>query len=205
MRKTKRKEQGFTLLESVVVIGIMMVLSGIAIIQSFGSLESYQANSAMDVVVSQLRVARQLAITQRRTVQVWVDNAPESIDNRYHVKYQIQSAGTQTNEVAGPIVSVPVPGQTQFVLEPGVQDTPMNFGNKSAVYIGNPPINGGPPIMQFNPTGTFTDNSGITLIYGTIFIGIPNRPSTARAVTIMGGTGRVRAYNYEGGSLGWQE
>jgi hypothetical protein len=156
------------------------------------------------VVVSQLRVARQLAITQRRIVQVWVDSAPES-DNRYHVKYQIQSAGSQTTEVAGPIVSVPLPGQTQFVLETGVPDTPMGFGKTAAVYIGNPPVAGGPPIMQFNPTGTFTDNSGITLIYGTIFIGIPNQVPTARAVTILGGTGRVRSYSYVGGSTGWQE
>jgi hypothetical protein len=59
--------------------------------------------------------------------------------------------------------------------------------------------------MQFNPTGTFTDATGTNLLYGTVFIGIPNKVSTARAVTIMGGTGRVRAYNYEGGSLGWQE
>lgn len=207
MRKTKRIEQGFTLLESVVVIGIMMVLMGIAVIQSFGSLESYQANAAADVVVSQLRVARQLAITQRRTVQLWIDSTPESTDNRFHIKYQIQPA-PQTNEVAGPMVSVPLPGQTQLVLETGVPDTPMNFGNSAAVFIGNPPVSGGPPIMQFNPTGTFTDNTGNTLLYGTIFIGIPNQKSTARAVTIMGGTGRVRAYSYIGGTTSataWQE
>jgi type II secretory pathway pseudopilin PulG len=207
MRKTKRTEQGFSLLESVVVIGIMMVLMGVAVVQSFGSLESYQANAASDVVVSQLRVARQLAITQRRTVQLWIDNAPESTDNRFHIKYQIQPA-PQTNEVAGPLVSVPLPGQTQLVLENGVPDTPMNFGNSAAVFIGNPPVAGGPPIMQFNSTGTFTDNTGNTLLYGTIFIGVPNQKATARAVTIMGGTGRVRAYSYIGGTTSataWQE
>jgi type II secretory pathway pseudopilin PulG len=204
MRKANRNEHGFTLVETVMVVAIMMVLMGIAVIQSFGSLESYQANSALDVVVSQLRVARELAITQRRTVQLWIDTAPEAQDNRYHIKYQVQPA-PQTNEVAGPLVSVPLPGATQLVLEAGVPDTPMAFGNSSPVYIGNPPVNGGPPIMQFNSTGTFTDNTGITLLYGTIFIGVPNQVSTARAVTIMGGTGRVRAYTWRGGATGWQE
>jgi type II secretory pathway pseudopilin PulG len=203
MKKTIRTERGFTLLETVVVIGVMMVLMGIAIIQSFGSMESYQVNSAQDVVVSQLRVARQLAITNRRTVQVWIDTSPES-DGRYHVKYQVQPA-PQTNEVAGPIVSVPMPGTAQFILETGVPDTPMAFGNSAPVFIGNPPVSGGPPIMQFNPTGTFTDNTGTNVIYGTVFIGVPNKMATARAVTIMGGTGRVRAYTYAGGSIGWQE
>jgi len=204
MRKTIRKERGFTLLESVVVIGIMMILMGVAVAQSFGSIESYRANSAMDIVVSQLRVARQLAITQRRTVQIWIDIAPEAADNCYHIAYQVQPA-PQTNEVAGTKVSIPIPQQTQLILEGGVPDTPMNFGNIAPVYIGNPPVSGGPPIMQFNSTGTFTDNTGTTLLYGTIFIGVPNQVATARAVTIMGGTGRVRAYTYAGVTLGWQE
>jgi len=204
MRKTIRTERGFTLLESVVVIGIMMVLMGIAIIQSLGTMESYQVNSASNIVVSQLRVAEQLAISQRRPVRIWIDTAPES-DNRYHVKYQVQPAGTFTTETAGPVVSVPLPGPTQFILESTVPDTPMGFGNSAAVYLGNPPVNGGPSIMQFNPTGTFTDNSGTNLLYGTVFIGVPNLPLTARAVTIMGGTGRVRAYRWTGVGTGWVE
>jgi hypothetical protein len=191
------------MVEMVVAVSIMMVLTSLAVVQSFGSLESYQVNSASDVVVSQLRVARQLAIANRRIVQIWIDSTPES-DGRYHIKYQQQPA-SGTSEVAGPLVNASIPATPQFVLEPGVPDTPMAFGNLAAVYIGNPPMAGGPPIMQFNPTGTFTDATGTNLLYGTVFIGIPNKVSTARAVTIMGGTGRVRAYNYEGGSLGWQE
>jgi type II secretory pathway pseudopilin PulG len=203
MRKENRNELGFTLLETTIVVAIMMILIGIAVIQSFGSLTSYQVNSAEDLVVSQLRVARQLAISNRRVVQVWIDSSPES-DGRYHVKYQVQPA-PQTNEVAGPVVSVPMPGSVQFIVETGVPDTPMKFGNSAPVYIGNPPVSGGPAIMQFNSTGTFTDNTGITLLYGTVFMGILNEPVSARAVTIMGGTGRVRGYSYAGGATGWQE
>jgi len=203
MRKTKRTQRGFSMVETVAVVAIMMILMALAVVQSFGSMESYQANSAMAIVVSQLRVARQISVDNRRVVQVWIDSTPES-DGRYHVKYQRQPA-PQTTEVAGPLVSVPIPAVTQFVLESGVPDTPMAFGNSAPVYIGNPPVSGGPPIMQFNPNGTFTDNTGITLLYGTVFIGVPNKTNSARAVTVMGGTGRVRAYNYEGGTLGWQE
>jgi type II secretory pathway pseudopilin PulG len=201
MNKKIREQRGFTLVEAVVVIGIMMVLMGIAVVQSFGSFESYQANAAQDTVVSQLRVARQLAISQRRVVEVWIDSAPET-DGRYHVKYQVQTAGAQTTEVAGPVVSIPMPSAVRFVLEAGVPDTPMAFGNNAAVYIGN--VAGGPPVMQFNPQGTFTSNN-LTILNGTVFIGIPNEVSSARAVTVMGGSGRVRAYTYRGGSLGWQE
>ncbi len=201
MRRVDQTQRGFSLLEAVVVVAIMMILMGIAVVQSFGTLESYQVNSAMDTVVSQLRVARELSITQRRVLQIWIDSAAES-DGRYHVKYQQQPA-PGTSEVAGPLVSVPMPATVQFVLEPSVPDTPMAFGNSAAVYIGNPPVTGGPTVMQFNPNGTFTDSTGTNLIYGTVFMGIPNKPESARAVTIMGGTGRVRQYTYAGGATGW--
>jgi type II secretory pathway pseudopilin PulG len=203
MRRVDHRQRGFTLLEATVVIAIMMILTSLAVIQSFGDWETYHVNSAMDTVVSQLRVARELSIAQRRVVQVWIDSAPES-DGRYHVKYQQQPAPGST-EVPGPLVSVPIPATVQFVLETGVPDTPMAFGNNAAIYIGNPPVTGGPAVMQFNPTGTFTDNTGTTLLYGTVFIGVPNKTTTARAVTIMGGTGRVRQYTYAGGATGWFE
>jgi len=40
---------------------------------------------------------------------------------------------------------------------------------------------------------------------GTIFLGMNGQVSTARAVTIMGGTGRVRQYTWNGASIGWRE
>ena len=69
MKRGNNQRERLHPLRGVFVIGIMFVLMGIAIVQSFGSREGYQANSAMDTVVSQLRVARELAITQRADVQ----------------------------------------------------------------------------------------------------------------------------------------
>jgi len=196
MKTRNSREKGFTLIESVVVIGIMMILMGIAIIQSFGSREAYQANSAMDTVVAQLRVARELAITQRTNVQVTFVSSGTTQQVQYQVLKQ-----PGTNETNGPVVSSSLPSQTLFMLTPGVPDTPMNFGNNAAIYIGN--TTGGPSFMEFTSTGQFTDNTGFNTLNGTVFIGVPGQTSTARAVTIMGGTGRVRPYSYIG--KGWVE
>jgi len=200
MKKVSRPEQGFSLIETVIVVAIMLILMAFAVIQTSGSMASYKATAAQDVVFSQLRVARQVAISQRRTVQVWIDQSFSGPGGTQQVKYQIQKA-LQTNEVPGPIVAIPISAPVQFVLEPGVPDTPMGFGNAAAVYIGN--TAGGPATMQFNPTGTFSDNNQ-TILNGSIFLGIPGKVSTGRAITIMGGTGRVRQYSW-GGSLGWTE
>ena len=202
MKKLNRREQGFSLIELVVVVAVMFIVAAFAIFQSMGSMANYKANAAQDVVFSQLRVARGLAISQRRTVQVWIDQTFSGPGGTQQVKYQVQAAA-QTAEVPGPIVAMPLPAPVQFMLEPGVPDTPMAFGNAAAVFIGN--TSGGPAIMQFNPTGTFTDNTGTAILNGTIFLGMTGQVSTARAVTIMGGTGRVRQYTWNGASIGWRE
>jgi hypothetical protein len=56
--------------------------------------------------------------------------------------------------------------------------------------------------MKFTPSGTFID-AGNTLVNGTIFLGTPGNPMTARAVTILGATGRIRQYHWNGTT--WQE
>lgn len=191
MRRTKKQDNGFTLLESVVVLGIMMVMMSFAIFKSTSIMPNYKADAAQDVVVSTLRQARQLAITERRDVQVWIDQGFSGPDSVQHINYQVVTIAGDTPQA---LVSFGLPKQTQFVLE-GVADTPMGFGNSNAVYIGN--VSGGPAIMKFRSTGAFTDS-----LYnpqnGTVFVGIPSQPFTARAVTIMGGTGRVRPYSWTG-------
>jgi hypothetical protein len=56
--------------------------------------------------------------------------------------------------------------------------------------------------MKFSTTGAFIDG-GNTLVNGTVFMGIPGRSSTARAISILGATGRVREYHWDGSQ--WQE
>jgi len=195
--RSAKREKGFSLLEAVVVLGIMMALAGLAIIQSFGSRESYIANSALDTVVGQLRLARELAIAQRRDVVITIVTNPAP-GQTPHVDYQIKAPVGAAAEKDGPVVSAALPQAASFMLTPGVPDTPMAFGNNSAVYIGN--VSGGPINMRFTSTGQFTDSTDVNPINGTLFMGITNlnNPAYARAVTIMGGTGRVRPYSYTG-------
>jgi prepilin-type N-terminal cleavage/methylation domain-containing protein len=192
-----KREQGFTLLESLIVVGIMGVLTAMAVVGSRGSMQTYRANSALDTVSSQLRLARQISISQRRWVQVTIDQVNNTIS------YQVLPPNVAgTTEQPGPVVTMPLPPQTSFMLEAGVPDTPMAFGNNAPVYIGN--LSGGPTGMRFTPTGTFSDNTNNNPINGTIFVGMANQASTARAVTIMGSTGRIRPYTYVGNST-WVE
>jgi len=200
MRKRRSLEQGFTLLEAMIVVGIMFVLAGLAVIQSFGSLQGYQANSAQDTVVSQLRVARQLAISQRRNVQVQFNTAASPSTVSYTVLPRPNSG-----DVPSAPVTVILPRQTSYMQESGVGDTPMAFGTCGTAGVCIAGVSGGPAFMEFTSSGQFTDSTGVNTINGTVFIGMANHKNTARAITIMGATGRVRPYTYVDGSTGWME
>lgn len=194
MAGKRRTARGFSLLETLIVIGVMSILASITLIKSFGTMESYRANSAMDIVISQLRVARQLAISQRRYVKVVFNTGttPQSI------AYQVQQGVGVNSGTNGQTVTMILPNQTSFVMESGVPDTPMAFGTcsgASAVCINGVACC---PTTYFTPTGGFTDQYGTTVYNGTVFLGVANLPYTARAVTIMGSTGRVRPYTFIG-------
>jgi len=201
MRRIRNQQNGFTLIESVVVIGMMMIIMGFAIFKSTNMMPNYKADSAQDVVVSSLRQARQLAITERRDVQVWFDQSFTGAAPVQHINYQVVVIGGDQPQA---VVTVGLPTTTQFVVEGGVPDTPMLFGNSAPIYIGSngAMVSGGPAIMKFRSTGAFTD-SVYNPLNGTIFVGVPNQAYTARAITIIGGTGRVRPYTWSG--TAWNE
>jgi type II secretory pathway pseudopilin PulG len=194
MRKVNRSERGISLVEMVVVVAIIMIVTATSVIQTPGSFANYRANSAMDITMSQLRIARQLGISQRRAVLITFNTGV----NPPTVSYQVQARPNVAGDTVGPVVTQPLPGQTSFMEESGVPDTPMGFGTCS----GSPVCIGGtcvPGSMYFTSTGQFSsDQDGVFPCNGTLFIGMTSKPFTARAVTIMGATGRVRPYTFIG-------
>ncbi|HEV1992796.1 MAG TPA: prepilin-type N-terminal cleavage/methylation domain-containing protein [Candidatus Acidoferrum sp.] len=192
MRKcSNRSQQGFTLLEVLTAVAIIGIVLGMAMLNYGSILPNFKANAAMDQLLYQLRSARERAISHRREVQV------QFIGTNQLQFTEIWLVGTAP-------VDKPVSfeGGAQFIVFGSVPDipAPFNFGNTAPVYFGG--VSGGPPIMKFSTSGAFIDG-GNTLVNGTVFMGIPGRASTARAISILGATGRVREYHWDGTQ--WQE
>lgn len=187
---THHRERGFSLIEMMVVVLITMIVAAMALIALAPTRQQVQADAAMVQVASQLRLARETAIEQRRDVLVSFNTGNNTITL------------TKQNLPAGSTVlsTIPIQAPAQFMLMPGVPDTPDAFGDKSAIYFEG--IAGGPVGMGFQSDGTFIDGVG-NLVNGTVFLGIQGVPSSARGITILGATGKIRMYRAEGS--GWQQ
>ncbi len=206
-KRTKRTQEGFSLLEMVVVVGLAFTVMCFAVMNTVSSTANSRANAAMDSVVSQLRQARELAIAKRRNVQVQF-TAPNQMQTT------ILTLPGEPVPPAFPVVMLNdgAGGGLSFYVFPSLPDTPMNFGNSTPINL-QQPTGGGAWTVMFSTSGSFcgTAQSAANLYQATtnnpvnasIFLGITGKTNTARAVTVFGATGRVRSYYWTGSS--WQE
>jgi type II secretory pathway pseudopilin PulG len=213
-RRSKRAQQGFSLVELVTVVGITFVLASMAVMSTRSSTYASRANDAMFQVISQLRTAREIAVTKRRNVLITF-GAP----NQIQIAVQTLPGETAPAAMAPVFLNDGVPGGCTFYVYPGLPDTPMGFGNSSALTFA--PASGGTSglAIMFSTSGSLvgtTGGSGYSTVgnnnpvNASIFTGIAGQPNTARAITVMGATGRVRSYSWTAGATGgtvlnWQE
>lgn len=193
-RRGGDQARGFSMIEMCVVIAISLVIAGIAIIQAQPALIQIRANTAKDLVQGTLRRARESAISDRRSVKVeFLVNPPATPPGSY-VRLTRLGGGVGPDTV---IETIPIPGSVTYTTFPLEPDTPDGFGNAGPIYFGG--VNNGPAAgMVYQSDGTFAAaGTGIPL-NGTVFMGIPGQATTARAVTILGTTGRIRSYHIAG-------
>jgi len=186
-----KPQKGYSLIESLIALAVIGVVSGMTLLGFQTMLPNSKANSATDQLLYQLRSAREIAIGHRCEVQV------QFVGNNQLTLTQIYFVGNPPAPV-----TTTLQGGAQYLVYPSVPDLPkpFNYGNGAAIEIGG--VGGGPPVMMFNANGAFV-NVANTPINGTVFLGLPGNPSTARAISILGATGRVRQYHYNG--TAWME
>jgi prepilin-type N-terminal cleavage/methylation domain-containing protein len=172
---------GFSLVEIMVVLGLIGVMSGMAAMVMPSAVRAAKADGGLARVSSALRTAREQAISQRRNVRV---------------------AFTSPNQIVVTRIDVPGPDTTvlntvwledgvTFQLYAGVPDTPDAFGNAAAASFG------GATSVAFTSEGGFVDQNGDPA-NGSLFLGRSTDSLSARAVTIFGPTALVRQWRWNG-------
>lgn len=198
VRKRRRTESGFSVVEILIVTGIMGILTAMAVVMIGFSRQALVGDGAMRVVMAQMNQAKEQAITQRRNMRLTFANG--------------NSMQIVREEVPGPtlttITSVPFEGRMTFYKAASLPD--LNIATNNPV-ISELPMVASPSLsttsavgfgattteIKFSPDGTMIDQNG-NVVNGTVFVGLANQNISTRAIAVFGSTGRIRAYRWDG-------
>jgi prepilin-type N-terminal cleavage/methylation domain-containing protein len=199
--RRRRQASGFTLIETMIVLSIMLIASGMFFMSIQPALKDTRVTNAYNTTLMTLRRAREAAIAERRTYIVTFNNVatPNSI--------------TMTQAATGVVVTTQtLPPDVFFRAEPGIPvsaaNTPDHFGAGGTALDFDQAVAGGDKTtVCFQPDGSATDiNSNSN--NGVVYMARTGSLYSSRAVTVWGATGRLRGYrlypNGAGGSV-WRQ
>ena len=208
--QVKRAERGFSMLELAIVIALVLIVATAAMISMISMVRNQKADRAVQEVLSNVRLARQLAIDKR---QVFVITFDTTNNNWVLTTTAVGAAGNKCTSAttAWPYGSngnaIPLLGSYTFSIATGAPVTAnapdgLNVPDTSTpVYFSNTDASGTAThnTVCFYPDGTSRDPKGV-VSSGVIFMSLPrsesatNRLNTMRAVTVFGATGRISGW-----------
>ncbi|MGZ4787637.1 MAG: prepilin-type N-terminal cleavage/methylation domain-containing protein [Terriglobales bacterium] len=188
--KKCRAQSGFSLIEAVVVVAIILILAAVAIIQIAPTLKTTKSNAALQTTLGLLRRYHEAAVDQRRVFQISF-LAPRTI------QVDQVTFDSNNNQVFIFVSSIDLPKETQFLCVPGI---PTSNGNTpDGLGTGQNPIDfsldygGGGTTVFFQKDGRSTDSAG-RLNSGVVYMAQPGDLDSSKAVTVLGATGRVKGW-----------
>jgi hypothetical protein len=203
-------QAGLSILETTVVVCLVTVVLAIAVVNIWPAMSQSSANSGIEMVLGELRRARERAVDERRIYRVTF-TAPQTIEVDVGVVGNV--ATTITGSAPGFIPAQPslqLPMNFQFVVVPGIPTTPLTTPDglgTGANAIDFDMVNGGGGTqIYFQPDGRALDAAN-RVNDGVVYIAQPNNLFSSRAVSLLGSTGRAKGWflSMTGGVAGWMQ
>ena len=181
---------GFTLLELLIVIGIGLTVSAMALVLLQGSLNSTKADSALEMALGQIRQVHERAIDERHVYRLTF-TAPRTIQTD-----RIDLAGTVTTPVF--VSSIDLPQSVSFTIVSGTpaSNTPNGFGSaNNAIDLS---VNNATGVTQvyFQADGRVLDSLN-RVANGIVYMARPGDLTSTRAITVFGATGRMKGWKLQ--------
>lgn len=193
--------RGFSLIEMMGVIGIILIVSAFAVMKLQPDLQETRVTNAYNTTLMAMRQARDISVAQRQTYYVtFTHNAapPDTIT--------LTQGGTGTV-----IDTYQLPLDLAFTVVTGIPtgagQTPDGFGNGGTAIAFDQGVSGGAAnVVYFYPDGSAQDVNG-NINNGVIYIARPGFLYTSRAITLWGATGRLRGWRVysNNGSTYWRQ
>jgi Tfp pilus assembly protein FimT len=203
----RHRESGFSLLEMLTVVALVIVMASISFISMVPVLKQARVNNAYNTTLAAMRQARDNAISQRTSYKVTFATTTSPVTNTITVTPMLTTfQGAQTT------VSYQLPMDVAFVALSGLPSTgPDNYGTGlAAIDFGyTAHATGGSQTIYFCPDGSAQDDSTGNCLGnvdgGVVYIARSGDLLSSRAVTLWGATGRIRGWRlYSNGGGGYQ-
>ena len=162
---TKKNQNGFTLMEVIVIVVIVGVLAYFAVANFVDSHSKLQYESVLKKIVSDVRYARELALMEGEKTRVYFDQT----NNRYYLKWD------NGNYIQNPL------GGGDFIVQLGA-------GEFSQVNITSSAFSAG--WLDFDTKGT-PGNTGVSFSNELSLVSLNN----SKSITITANTGFLQIEN----------
>jgi len=177
-------DAGYSVVELLVTLAMAAIVLGMSVGFYPRAVSIVRGDADLRVLYWEMKSARETAISQRRLVEVRF-TPPNMITS---VRHEIPNGTTVLSNAV-------LEHGTQFLLFAGQPDTPDGFGRLTATYFN------GVAAVMFTSDGQLTDANG-NPVNGSVFLGQPGKPDTARSLTVFGPTATIRTYRWTGANWG---
>lgn len=195
--------RGFSLIELLVVVVILLVMAGVTFINVAPALRQIHVDNAYSTTIATMDAARARATSMRRM---------------YAVTFTLPGTITVTDAVdpvAPPVLIATLPTDVSFDAELGIPATTATAPDRLGRGQPDGPIcfDIGVTInctntFTFYPDGSARDAAG-NINNGVVYLARPGALATSRAITVMGLSGRIRGWRLSttaaGGVKYWRQ
>jgi Tfp pilus assembly protein FimT len=196
--------RGFTVTELVVVVGIVVVLSAVAIPQMIGQRRLMRSAGIVREIVAQLRYTRQQAMSQRQAFTFQYDDA-----NKRIVIIDHNASGTAVLlDATYPSTAGSTVVRTTSLTQGGLASSELAYGIPASLpttaqgalpdgvsrtnLTGNNTVN-----ITFQPDGSVIDVNGNPVDRAVFLFNSRAPQDTAAAISVMGSAGRVKIWRFD--------
>jgi prepilin-type N-terminal cleavage/methylation domain-containing protein len=197
----ERNTRGFSLIEMMIVVAIVIIMGSITFISLQPALRDAQMNAAYDTVLSQLRMARERSIEERKQYIVCFGNAPPlgaatplGAPNAQSIQLFRWDIGTAI-AAAVQVSTIQLPQNIQFQTIVGFPPAaPDQFGSGTVAIDFDQGLAGGnKKQVMFLPDGSARDTLG-NVNNGVLYVARTGSLYSAKSITVFGSTGRIRGW-----------
>ncbi len=188
---------GFSLVELLTVIAVLLILAAMAVPQVISTRRLLRFQGLQREIISQLRLARQLAMSQRQVIRFRYDD-----NNKQVVIIDNQERGTLANPLANNTAN-DVVVKTISLVSSGVPASEITYGRPGGASaspladgVNLSALTSGQVEIIFQPDGSVVDANGNPSNAALFFYNSRYPANTAMAVSVLGAGGRVKTWRY---------